>query len=192
MKETSKAMRRRFQEDAIGLFPWLTIMHGKGLDVGPGDDPLQLPNVTLFDKEQGDANELLNTFLPGSFDYIHASQCLEHLHKPEAALWEWTTIVRPGGHIIITVPDFDFYEKRQWPSKHNPDHKAAFSMVRHGFPGVPQFFHVPTMLEGFKKHCQVLKCDLQLGGYNWNAPDNIDQTFPEEGAECFIEFVLKV
>lgn len=188
MHETSKAMRRRRLEDEAGLFKWGDIFKGAGLDVGAGDDALPFENCQPFDKPHGDANKLDTYFKPETFSYVHASQCLEHLYNPADALERWLKVLKVGGHLIITVPDFDAYEKRCWPSRYNPDHKAAFSLWRHGFNGVPLFYHVPTMIAKYT----VCRCGLIMTNYNFQLPESIDQTYHEDaGVECWIEFIIK-
>jgi SAM-dependent methyltransferase len=174
---------------ANGQFKWSQVLAGKGVDVGAGDDPLvALGECTPFDQNDGDANHLSKYFAPESLDFVHASQALEHMHNPAAALDDWLQVVKPGGHVVITIPDFDAYEKRHWPSIFNPDHKAGFSLWRHGFPGVPQFYHVPTMLAKY----DVKLCRLVMNNYNYSLPEIVDQTYHEcDGVECWIEFVIR-
>ena len=40
-----------------------------------------------------------------SYDAVLSSHCLEHLANPLAALREWRRIVRPGGHLLLALPD---------------------------------------------------------------------------------------
>lgn len=40
----------------------------------------------------------------GSFDRLIACHVLEHVFDPEAAIWEWHRVVRPGGFISILLP----------------------------------------------------------------------------------------
>src|SRR4051794_8109970 len=120
MKETSKAMRRR-QKSSYPV-DWKTIFVGRGLDVGPGDDPLMpewfagIAEMVLFDKQHGDANRLSAYFPPESFDFIHASQSLEHMFDPTACLKDWLTLVKKGGWVICTIPSWELYEGMIWPS----------------------------------------------------------------------------
>jgi SAM-dependent methyltransferase len=39
-----------------------------------------------------------------SFDCALATEVLEHLEDPVAAVSEWLRIVRPGGHLLVTTP----------------------------------------------------------------------------------------
>ena len=190
MNETSKAMRRRACEDiANGDDYWSTIFRGAGIDIGPGRDPLRITRegvtVQLFDQAQGDANRLSTYFPPGCFDFIHASQALEHMHDPEA-LDDWLTLLRPGGHAVITVPDWHLYEQMHWPSRWNPDHKSTWSMSAKGSPA-RNHVHVPKW--GLKRG--MIRARLIDNNYNY-AITNLDQTADEAaGVEAFIEMVFK-
>ena len=60
--------------------------------------------------------------------FVHSSHCLEHLVEPREGLKNWFRILRPGGHLVITVPDEDMYEQGEFPSTFNNDHKWTFSI----------------------------------------------------------------
>lgn len=40
-----------------------------------------------------------------SYDFVISSHCLEHTANPLAALREWRRTVRPGGHLVLLLPD---------------------------------------------------------------------------------------
>ena len=61
-----------------------------------------VPSATL---RVANAYEL--PFPDGFFDAVTCIETLEHLKKPKEALAEMARICRPGGHLIITVPDGD-------------------------------------------------------------------------------------
>ena len=100
---------------------------GKVLDIGCGDD-LVVPNAVPFDKEQGDAQEILDYLSSNTFDCIHSSHCLEHMKDVPKALEQWWQLVKPGGSMVIVVPDEDLYEQGVWPSLFNGDHSATFRL----------------------------------------------------------------
>lgn len=190
MRETSKALRRRWCEHEAGLIPWRTFFVGKGLDIGSGDDPLPFPDCVAFDKAQGDANHLTRYFNPDSFDYIHASQVLEHLYQPEQRLREWLTIVRPGGYLIATVPDIGAYENFTYPSRFNPDHKASFSMIYRG-SAFPVHCHIPTLTEALSDVAETILARYIERNYDWRQRHR-DQTMEETAdVEIWNEIVLR-
>jgi len=100
---------------------------GKVLDIGCGDN-LVVPNAVPFDKEQGDAQEILNYLEPNTFDCVHSSHSLEHMRDVPKALEQWWQLVKPGGVMVIVVPDEDLYEQGVWPSLFNRDHSATFRL----------------------------------------------------------------
>jgi SAM-dependent methyltransferase len=40
-----------------------------------------------------------------SYDFLLSSHCLEHVANPLAALREWRRVVRPGGALVLILPD---------------------------------------------------------------------------------------
>jgi SAM-dependent methyltransferase len=46
-----------------------------------------------------------DTILPGSVDVIVSSHALEHLADPVAVLQRWSSLVGPGGCLVIAVPN---------------------------------------------------------------------------------------
>lgn len=187
--ETAKATKRRLAESDAGVFPWRDIFKGRMIDVGAGDDPLS--NSIPFDTKDGDANHLSQYFEPESFDVLHASHCLEHMRDPHAALRDWLTLVKPGGYVVQTVPDIGAYERFTYPSKHNPDHKASFSMIYKGSP-FPIHCHIPTFLESFSDIGAAILARYVEENYDWKKPPTIDQTWIEaDGVEVWNEWVIR-
>ena len=121
MKEASKTNQYR---DAAFFEKYLS---GRVLDIGAGND-LVCPNAVGFDMQDGDANFLNQYFPEGSFDAVHSSHCLEHMTDPVQALHNWWPVVKPGGYLVLVVPDEDLYEQGIWPSAFNHDHKFTFRL----------------------------------------------------------------
>jgi len=121
MNETSKS--RRIWGDLER-----SVLVGKGIDIGCGPDPVS-PDARGFDMADGDANHITQ-YVHETFDFVYASHCLEHMHKPREAILEWWKLVKPGGYIFVIVPDEDLYEMGVFPSRFNPDHKATFTLSK--------------------------------------------------------------
>lgn len=188
MNETKKATARRSKDLT---FPWGQIFSGKGLDVGCGPDLLVWPGAEVrpFDLEHGDANHLDRHVEPGSLDFLHASQCLEHMHDPLAAFGSWAVCVRPGGYLVVTVPDLVLYGDFRWPSAPNPDHKTSWSLFYKKAP-CPNHQYVPDFIEATRLLCP--RAELIDTDYDYSRlGDGYDQTFYEPYAEAFIEMVFK-
>jgi SAM-dependent methyltransferase len=182
-------MRRRMVEDELGIFNWSQIICGNGIDVGCGPDKIWDDKCIAFDQEQGDANKI-SEYFTHKFDYLHASQCLEHMHDPYAAMVEWLDIVKTGGHAIISIPDWTLYEGRVWPSRYNPDHKSTWSFT---FDSSPSKHHINIykFLTKLSHICYAKRVMLIDSNYNYSVSPNTDQTFEESnGVEAFIEMVL--
>jgi len=136
--ETSKSIPRRLRDPGFMQKYFV----GLGLDVGAGGDPLsryvplfpQLKKVETFDLPGSDATHVgdATTLAPIAdnwFDFVHSSHCLEHLADPVEALRNWLRVTKPGGHVIVIVPDWEMYEHQTWPSQFNMDHKHVFTMT---------------------------------------------------------------
>jgi SAM-dependent methyltransferase len=102
-------------------------IRGRIIDIGAGPDPVT-PDAETFDVEHGDANTILDYRAAASYDCVHSSHCLEHMSDPRAALAQWWGLVKPGGHLVVIVPEESRYEQGYWPSLFNPDHKATFRL----------------------------------------------------------------
>jgi SAM-dependent methyltransferase len=191
MKESSKAMERRLSSEKRLLFS--EIFKNAGIDIGAGDDLIKVDgSVVGFDMEDGDANQLHEYFPEESFDFIHASQCLEHMRDPKAALESWLKVLRKDGYAVISVPSWELYEGMIWPSRFNPDHKSTWSLWQKGSPA-PTHVWLPEFLEYFTMFdYKLIYCELIDTNYNYKIGTSVDQTYPYENrVEAFIEFVLR-
>lgn len=193
-RECSKALPRRLRDPAF-LQRYFT---GIGLDVGAGDDALgrhaslfpRCQRVDYWDRPQGDAGILFGV-PEASYDFLHSSHCLEHLGDPVAALRRWCAVVKPGGHVIVMVPEWTMYEHEQWPSRYNSDHKHAFSPALNGIdrsvPYAPPVISLPLILvtlpASLERFTVLRETYLENG-------ESADQTLGV--GECAIEFVLRI
>ena len=119
MKESSKTIHIR------GLASLEKFLQGRVIDIGAGNDPI-CPSAEGFDVSQGDANYITKFRPVGDYDAVCSSHCLEHMLNAEDALRQWWALVKPGGYLLLTVPDEDLYEQGFFPSRFNSDHKSTF------------------------------------------------------------------
>ncbi len=52
------------------------------------------------------------------------------MRDPAHALAGWWSLVRPGGYLVLIVPDEDLYEQGVFPSRFNSDHKFTFTIKK--------------------------------------------------------------
>lgn len=95
---------------------------GNGLDIGYGGDPilpksicLDLPNAYANYKNypqhlHGDAQNLL-WFRDNVLDYVYSSHVLEDFRDTEEVLSEWLRVVKPGGVLVLFLPDEQTYRE---------------------------------------------------------------------------------
>ena len=115
---------------------------------------------------------------PGPYDFIHSSHCLEDLNEPVFVLRRWARILKPGGYLIFTVPDFRLYEHGKWPSIYNVGHKTHWTVetiCRKLIPEICGDF-------------ETLRVTLRDAGYDYSKLDtDEDQSLGD--AECCVEYV---
>jgi SAM-dependent methyltransferase len=187
--ETSKSLRRRLRDPI-----WAErIMRGDALDIGAGSDGLGrqigiwplLKTVTEWDKQDGDAQVMAGA-PDGAFDLVHSSHCLEHVRDDVVALNRWWELVRPGGFLVVVVPDFEMYERGGFPSKFNPDHKHSYTARS-----------VAGMLFGYPDECysaiqysgDVVKIERLVAHFDPSLPEDVDQS--QGLCEPAIEFIVR-
>jgi SAM-dependent methyltransferase len=137
-------------------------MSGRVLDIGCGDD-LCVPHAVPFDQAEGDANDILRHFETESFDCVHSSHCLEHTPDPIHCLKEWWALVKPGAFLVTVVPDEDYYEQGNWPSRFNPDHKCTFRLEG-SRSWSPVSYCLPDLVAALPG-ARILSAKRQLDGY---------------------------
>jgi hypothetical protein len=190
---TGISMQRRLADSRFAT-RWFC---GNGIDVGGGGDSLALykeffplaRNIFVYDQPHGDAQQLANV-PDGSFDFLYSSHCLEHMRDAHEALENWLRVVKPGGHLVIQVPDEDLYEQGQWPSRFNSDHKISFTIAKQ-VSWSPVSVNLLDLLSSFRDRAEILSLQLLDQAYRQaSLPRGIDQTRMPM-AECAIECVLR-
>jgi len=105
--------------------------HGLDFGSGPG------PTLSLMFTEAGHRMSLFDPFyapekqvLTGEYDFITATEVVEHLHFPAeefALLW---SLLKPGGWLgIMTKPALDLEAFSRWHYKNDPTHVCFFSIT---------------------------------------------------------------
>jgi len=96
---------------------------GSLLDVGCGARPYEDPKYRLerwigFDTHENEAADIHGfaydiPLEAESVDTVLCTQVLEHLETPDVALAEFNRVLKPGGHLVLTVPQY-------WPLHEEP------------------------------------------------------------------------
>jgi SAM-dependent methyltransferase len=190
MFEQSKAAKRRYTN---GNFHTM-YFRGNGIDVGAGQDSLgrlkmQFPgiiDVRAWDMPDGDAQYLV-TIPDNTYDFLHSSHCLEHMEDYGVALYNWIRVVKPGGYLVITIPDETMYEHDEWPSQFNDDHKWSFTL--NPTSKLPKSVNVLNMLHKVNDQAVTHKVEL-ITEFYMGPVKRLDQTMLPN-TECCIEIILK-
>ena len=191
MKECSKSIVRRMREPNFAQRYFV----GDGVDIGGKPDPLALYTeffprmgaVKTWDIEDGDAQEMAGV-RDGAYDFVHSSHCLEHLRDPFMGLASWLRIVKPGGYVVVTVPDEDLYEQGVFPSTFNKDHKWTFT-IRKARSWSAKSINVMDLVASLGERCAPVKIELLDATYRYDLP-RFDQTLTPL-TESGIEVILR-
>lgn len=191
--EQSKAAKRRFLDGGFHS----RFFVGDGLDIGGKPDPLGqyagifvgMLSVRTWDIEDGDA-QFLKGIPDNTFDFVHSSHCLEHMEDVQGALANWIRVVKPGGYLVITVPDEDLFEQGIWPSHFNSDHKWTFTIYKKK-SWSPRSLNIMDLSQYFGDVVSTERIVLQDDFFRrLLVGKKIDQTLTPV-AECSIEFIWR-
>lgn len=188
--ETSKAVMRRLSDSRFITRYFV----GNGIDIGAGDDPVSnykdffpgMQQVRNWDLPDGDA-QLMAGVADNSFDWLLSSHCLEHMRDPTEAMRNWSRILKPGGHMVLLVPDEDLYEQGVFPSRFNWDHKTTWT-IQKNLSWSPVSVSCTSFLANFPE-LTILKLELLDASYRYQI-QNQDQTLTPIG-ESAIEIILR-
>jgi SAM-dependent methyltransferase len=98
----------------------------------------------------------LSQFADGSYDFVLSCHSLEHIANPVKALKEWMRVVRPGGSIILVLPD----GRRTFDHRRSPTPVDHMLEDYHTDVGEDDRTHLEEILA---KH--DLRRDPNAGGY---------------------------
>lgn len=82
-----------------------------GFDVSCCDLYPEIFRLEDIDIRQGDMGATL-PYDDSSFDYISCIEGLEHIENPQQAIREFSRLLKPGGHLIASVPNILNIEER--------------------------------------------------------------------------------
>jgi SAM-dependent methyltransferase len=141
------------------------IKNKRVIDIGAGLDPIST-NADRFDINEGDANFILNYKIKNSYDTVYSSHCLEDMIDAKKSLSDWWTLVKPGGHLILIIPDEDLYEQGIWPSLFNWDHKHTFTL-KQSKSWSPVSLNIENLVKQLPDS-KIISAKIQDTNYNYN------------------------
>lgn len=107
-------------------------LSGKIIDLGCGNDLIspsaigvdarKLPNVSIVTNKI-DSFARSNPSMAGHFDVVFSSHCLEHIKEDDSALFDWSRLLKEGGHMILYLPDDRHYDNAK-----NPEHLHRYTL----------------------------------------------------------------
>jgi SAM-dependent methyltransferase len=168
---------------------------GEGIDIGGMPDPLSLYSelfplihkVRIWDLNDGDALKM-DSLGDSTFDFVHSSHCLEHLTDPFEGLKNWFRILKPGGHMIVTVPEEDLYEQGIFPSTFNLDHKWTFTINKFK-SWSEKSINIIELLSSLGEAAEIKSINVQDATYRYKLP-RYDQTSTPI-SESSIELIVR-
>jgi SAM-dependent methyltransferase len=188
--ETTKSRLRRLPDQRfVNQF-----FVGRGIDIGCGEDSLgkhtdtytKIVDVKPWDLPDGDA-QYMNGVEDNYYDFVHSSHCLEHMRDPHEAMQNWIRICKPGGYIVVTIPEEDLYEQGVWPSTFNSDHKTSWTIAKEASWSPVSVSLIP-FLYNFIDAIEIIKVELIDHKFVYGS-ERIDQTRGD--SESAIEFIIR-
>jgi len=175
--ETAPTSSPNIQKAILSLIPTTSDRAFKILDAGcgkgslaralsfPGNEIIcsdimnNLDPVCRFEFRQADFNKKL-PFQDGYFDIIVCSEVIEHLENPRHVLREFKRIAKPGGYILISMPNIlHFVGRIYFLLKGN---LYGFSQKQYDSNG-----HIsPFSINEMKRMCGELNLKIETFKYN--------------------------
>lgn len=88
-----------------GTIPTLE-RHGSVTNVDTSDEAIAFLKKSGYTVKKIDGKTL--PFKDNSFDVLTALDVLEHVENDAEAIVEWTRVLKPGGHLVISVPAYQW------------------------------------------------------------------------------------
>lgn len=107
--------------------------NGNGVDIGFGGDPILKSAVTIdlpspYAKYKNNPLHLrgsgdnLYWFKDNVLDYVYSSHLLEDFENTEQIINEWLRVIKPGGNLVLFLPDEQVYREYNKKLGKNPNH----------------------------------------------------------------------
>ena len=132
----------------------LRYIKGNGLDLGSGLGKVKQSALGIDFGENG-INWVgnvtqLHWFHDNVLDYVFSSHCLEHMHNEVEVVKEWKRVVKPGGYVVIYLPDDNYFDNG--PQLKQGEHKRVYDT-----PAMEKLLRDVglTVVECFSHHGQV-------------------------------------
>lgn len=102
--------------------------NGAGLDYGCGPGPTLNQLLQAKGYACGYYDPLFFPELPpGPFDFVFATECFEHFHRPSKELEQITQLLKPGGYLIAMTRFWHTFEDfAQWHYASDPTHVSFY------------------------------------------------------------------
>lgn len=103
---------------------------GTGLDLGCGGEKIREDAIGV-DKIRTEVTDVVSSVRclywadDEVYDYVFSSHCLEDMEDTEGTLREWMRVIKPGGHLVLYMPNKRFYPNIGMPGA-NCDHVHDF------------------------------------------------------------------
>lgn len=118
-KPSVKASRSETSKCRLALAKYCI---GNGLDIGFGGDPIKPDSIAMdlpdsYAKYQDNPQHLhgqadnLFWFCDEVLDYVYSSHVLEDFPDTPKVLKEWLRIIKPGGRLVLYLPDEQTYRE---------------------------------------------------------------------------------
>jgi len=129
--------------------------------VEPDSDAVEAMRAAGLDVACSTAEHL--PFPAEKFDVVRSWHSLEHTYSPLSALSEIKRVLKPNGHLLISVPNYGCYQSRNlgkyWPPLEVPRHLHHFT---------DQSLNTALEKVGLRKECEYLYSGIPFFDLGWN------------------------
>ncbi len=160
------ATGKRVLDAGCGLGYGAAELHGAASVVGVDVSPEAISEARLrypqFRFVEGSCEAL--PFEPGDFDLIVAFEVIEHLHDWRAFLSECARVLTPGGQLIVSTPNREYYAESRKHAGPNPFHVHEFDHDEFERELHAYFPAVAMLLQNHSEGVAILAADVQEEG----------------------------